>query len=157
LSVSITSAGGVREAALGLSPLVVGSGAECDLVVDDSGVSRRHCALTLTERGIVLSDLGSKNGTLADGIEILEARITSNVVVHIGNARMVVHVPRPPGEVAISTAARFGDVIGGSIAMRELFARLEMAAQSDETILLTGETGTGKELLARAIHVASPR
>jgi transcriptional regulator with PAS, ATPase and Fis domain len=62
-----------------------------------------------------------------------------------------------PLEVAPSQARRFGELVGESLAMREVFAVLELAARGDATVLVQGETGTGKELVARALHEASPR
>jgi len=50
-----------------------------------------------------------------------------------------------------------GGIIGRSQPMRKMFQMLETVAQSSSTILITGETGTGKEVVARAIHHASPR
>ena len=51
----------------------------------------------------------------------------------------------------------FGDIIGRSPSMRELFETLSLVAPSDATILIQGESGTGKELVANAIHHNSPR
>src|SRR5262245_52235615 len=60
------------EATLGLVPLVIGTSPECDLVVSNARVSRRHCELRLTPRGIILRDLGSKNGTFLGDVPIVE-------------------------------------------------------------------------------------
>jgi transcriptional regulator with GAF, ATPase, and Fis domain len=60
-------------------------------------------------------------------------------------------------ELPPSQARRFGELVGESLAMREVFAVLERVAAGDATLLVEGETGTGKELVARAVHDASPR
>jgi len=60
-------------------------------------------------------------------------------------------------ELELSSAETFGGIVGSSVPMRELFARLEKIAQSDATVLVTGETGTGKELVAEAVHEHSKR
>jgi DNA-binding NtrC family response regulator len=62
-----------------------------------------------------------------------------------------------PVDLAPSVSRRFGELVAESLAMREVFAVLELAARTDVTVLITGETGTGKELVARALHDASPR
>ena len=145
------------EAPLGISALTVGSGPECDLVVEDERVSRAHCRLILEERGVRIEDLGSKNGTLIGGAALLVAIVPPDVTVTLGSASLVVRVAGEPEVVELFGAARFGGALGGSLVMRALFARLQRAAASDETVLLLGESGTGKEVLARSLHDASPR
>ena len=142
---------------LDLHPCVVGTSPECDLVLSGGHISRRHCELRLTERGILLRDLGSKNGTLVRGLAVVEAWLTPGVPVTVGGAELIV---APPGEAVmlpLSAGEAFGDALGRSLAMRVLFAKLERAAPTDETVLLLGESGTGKEVLAREIHRHSPR
>lgn len=144
-------------AMLGLEPLVIGSGAGSDLVVADRQVSRRHCELKLTPRGIVLRDLGSKNGTFIDHVPIIEAILDFGRIARIGNSQFKASATGAPAVVPLSTAGRFGAAVGNSIVMRALFAKLERASATAETILLLGESGTGKEVLARAVHESSPR
>jgi transcriptional regulator with PAS, ATPase and Fis domain len=148
-----------REAAipLGLAPLEVGTDPECDVCLPDPGVSRRHARFALTARGVVVRDLDSKNGTSIGGTFVREAYVSASSTVSIGGAHLRVRVAGAPTDVPLSTGASFGAALGGSVPMRALFARLHMAAQSDEAVLLMGESGTGKELLAQAIHAASPR
>ena len=157
LMVSVEGPGGAQRVALTLRGLTVGSGADCDLVLDDPQVSRTHCRLELSERGIVLRDLASKNGTFVRDLAVAELLLPLSVAVTIGSSRLQVHVEGAPSVVPLSLGASFGAAVGGSVPMRALFAQLERAAVTDATILLIGETGTGKELLARAIHDASPR
>jgi two-component system, NtrC family, response regulator GlrR len=142
---------------LGLSPVVVGKDAEADIQLDDPKVSRRHCSFTLSERGIVLRDFGSKNGTFIAGAQIVEAVLLPNAEVAVGSARLSVRVAGAASEVALSSSPRFGDALGTTLVMRALFAQLERAAPTGETILLFGESGTGKELLARGVHDTSSR
>jgi transcriptional regulator with PAS, ATPase and Fis domain len=155
--VAVDGKGKTSAAALRLTPLVVGKDDEADVVLDDPRVSRRHCSFALTERGIVLRDLGSKNGTFVAGTQILEAFVTPNTEVTVGGAKLTVRVAGAPASVPLSGSARFGDALGATLVMRALFARLEQAAATDETLLLLGESGTGKELLARAVHDKSSR
>ncbi len=142
---------------LGVTPLSIGSSPECDVVLDDPGVSRRHAEISLTARGVWLRDLGSKNGTLLGDTPILEVLLPLKKKVTLGTSTLAVIVAGAPQWLALSTAARFGEAVGAAVSMRALFAVLERAAASAETILLLGESGTGKELLARAIHDQSPR
>jgi two-component system, NtrC family, response regulator GlrR len=158
LEVCVTGPDGAETVVpLGMDPLVVGSSPECDVVVDDSHVSRNHCAITLGDDGAVLRDLDSKNGTFVGELEIHEAVLRPGIVARVGQWRLSLRVAGAPREVALSSSARFGEAVGGTLVMRALFARLEVASATQETILLVGESGTGKELLARAVHDASPR
>jgi two-component system, NtrC family, response regulator GlrR len=152
-----TAAGAVIEAPLGLSVIVVGKSEDCDVVVDDPKVSRRHCEILQSEDGVVIRDLGSKNGTFAGDVEIHEAVVAPGTVMTAGGCQITVASTGEPESIPISTEARFGEATGGSIVMRELFARLRRVAATDATVLLLGESGTGKELLARGIHEHSLR
>ncbi len=150
--------GTTKRATLGLGELVIGSGEGDGVVVsDDPRVSRRHCSLELTEAGLLLRDLGSKNGTFIGATRVLSAYVNPDVEVTIGETSLRVQVVGQPAVVALSPYARFGEALGGTLIMRALFALLETAAKSNETIVLLGESGTGKELLARGIHAASDR
>ncbi|WP_436616626.1 sigma 54-interacting transcriptional regulator [Sorangium sp. So ce1024] len=144
-------------APLELRPLLVGAGADCDLVLADPRASRRHCELRMTERGVLLRDLGSKNGTLVRDVRVVEAFLPPGVPATIGSSEIVVGPAGPPSVLPLSADEAFGDAVGRSLTMRALFARLERAAPTDETLLLLGESGTGKEVLARAIHARSRR
>ncbi len=142
---------------LGLEPRTIGSGDDCDLVLQDRRVSRRHCSVHLTEQGLVLRDLGSKNGTFVGELQIREVLLAPDVFVSLGGARIVVREVGAPTVLELSSNARFGAVVGGSTVMRALFAKLARAANIDESILLRGESGTGKELLAHGVHAHGPR
>jgi DNA-binding NtrC family response regulator len=158
LTACVTLPGGaVVEARLELRPLVVGTALDCDLVVVDPRVSRRHCEIALTPQGIALRDLGSKNGTLVGKVAIREALLPPDVAVTLGGSELVVRRAGAPTRVPMSTEASFGGALGQSYLMRALFARLARAAATEQTLLLLGESGTGKEVLARGIHDESPR
>jgi two-component system, NtrC family, response regulator GlrR len=159
-SVRVTAAspdGDVAEALLGIEPIVVGTEEGSSIVVRDRRVSRRHCQLSLIDRGVVLRDLGSKNGTFIAGVQILEAFLPEGAVATIGGTRLSIRTIGSPRVVPLSARERLGEAVGGSVAMRALFATLERAAATSETIVVLGESGTGKEVLARSIHDASPR
>ena len=142
---------------LGVHPLVVGQSAECDLVLVDDAVSRQHCRLSLTPRGLLVEDLGSKNGTFVGNVRILAALVEPDTKIIAGGSRLVPGRAGAAASVPLSRGVRFGDAVGCGVTMRALFAQLERAARTEETVLLLGESGTGKEVLARALHTESPR
>ncbi len=158
LEVCVTGPGGAETVApLGMDPLVVGTSPECDVVLDDPHVSRKHCAIAMGDAGVLLRDLDSKNGTFVGDLQIHEVVLRPGVVARVGQWLLALRVTGAPREMPLSSSARFGEAVGGTLVMRALFARLEVAAATQETVLLVGESGTGKELLARAVHDASPR
>lgn len=148
-------AGIVRE--LVNSTVRIGSAAENDLVLSDETVSRRHCAIEPVPGGVRIRDEGSTNGILVGSLKVAEATASGPVQLQLGDTRIMIE---PLGELVSreqSSAQRFGDLLGCSARMRELFADLERLAASDVTLLIEGETGTGKELVAESVHRASKR
>ncbi len=135
----------------------IGADDACGLQLTDRAVSRRHASVAVEKDGIVVRDLGSKNGTLIGGVRITEARVPLGTVLVIGKSSIAVQARFHVRQVAPSEQDRFGDMLGKSVAMRELFAILERVAPSHATVLVEGESGTGKELVARSIHEASSR
>ncbi len=127
------------------------------VVLADETVSRFHCEVSLRNGRHVLRDLGSTNGTLVDGVEILEAFLPDKTRVTLGELVLDVSTVtrHEPLEPALGT--RFGEIVGRSEIMRRTFAFLSRIAPTTLGVLLLGETGTGKELAARSIHEASPR
>jgi DNA-binding NtrC family response regulator len=136
---------------------VAGTGDECDLVLTDDRVSRRHMEVVPEDGRYVVRDLASTNGTLYEGSLVTELRVSVGATFKLGRTFVRIQPQPEPLEVAPSRSRRFGDLVGESLVLREVFAVLELAADSDVTVLLEGETGTGKELAARAIHEASAR
>jgi transcriptional regulator with PAS, ATPase and Fis domain len=136
---------------------VVGTGDSADLRITDTTVSREHLRLSLATNGVGLRDEGSKNGTWVGGVRVRDALATADTTIAIGKTQLLLRIDAAPIELALSASARFGDAIGVSPAMRHLFAILERAARSDVTVLLEGESGVGKEVLARTLHAASSR
>ena len=135
----------------------LGSHAMNDLVIDDPTVSRFHCEVRLGSEGARVRDLGSLNGTLVDGVPVGEAGLRAGSLLKLGNAVLRFDYGTGENPLLLSTRDRFGALVGASIPMRAAFALLERAAASDATVLLEGETGTGKGQAAQAIHSASSR
>ncbi|MBP6837875.1 MAG: sigma 54-interacting transcriptional regulator [Kofleriaceae bacterium] len=145
-----------QTAALGARPVLIGAHASCDVVLTDAQVSRKHAELTALPDGVRVRDLGSTNGTWWQGARITEVVVTTGSTVTFGTTPIRISAGPAP-VVPPSPHDRFGAMVGTSVAMRELFAVLELAGPSDATVLVEGESGTGKELAARAIHDASAR
>lgn len=151
-----TDARGTRQAVVATRCLL-GSAERAEVCIADPAVSRIHAELDPRDDGIWVRDLGSKNGSYIDGVEIGLARLPEGGRLHVGDTLIRVEVDSKPARVELWPADSFGPLIGPSAPMREVFARLIRVAQSESTILIRGETGTGKDLVARAIHDTSPR
>jgi DNA-binding NtrC family response regulator len=135
----------------------LGCGAGNDLVLSDSMISRIHCELSPGEGGLKIRDCGSKNGTFVDGVPIIEARLLPGAIIQMGETSLRVEFGDAPVAVQISPHDRFGPLIGASPEMRRIYTILERVGPTERTVLIQGETGTGKELVARALHEASKR
>jgi transcriptional regulator with PAS, ATPase and Fis domain len=135
----------------------VGTSSGNDLVLTDERVSGRHCVVTPEGARFSLRDEGSTNGTWLEGVRVTEAVLEPGVTLKLGRTFVRLQPLTRALELPPSASRRFGDLVAESLAMREVFAVLELAAQSDVTVLVTGETGTGKELVARALHEQSAR
>jgi DNA-binding NtrC family response regulator len=136
--------------------ITIGRSAVNDLVLTDSSISGTHAEIVIGDTGVQLHDLESTNGTYIGGIRIGSAWIEPGMVIKLGKTEIElssadeVHVP-------ISGEDHFGALYGRSPAMREVFAILEKVAPTEMSVLIGGQTGTGKELVARALHDESSR
>jgi DNA-binding NtrC family response regulator len=148
--------GGRRSIAIGPEPVVIGRDPACHLVITDTGVSSMHAELVATPRGVRLRDLGSKNGTWVGDLRMVEAYLTQSTSFWIARTELSFEAAKAE-KVDLPEVDHFGPLYGTSAPMRDLFRRLAKTAASDLTILVQGETGTGKELVAQAVHQASPR
>jgi two-component system response regulator GlrR len=136
------------------SPFVIGSDPKSDLGIDQPGVAPAHCELVSDERGILVRDL-SGEGVWLDGVRVLEgyARDSSRLAV----GPRAVRILFGDGPDRLGTGTRFGDLWGQSAPMQAVFATLQRAALTEATVLIEGDTGTGKEGAAHALHEASAR
>ncbi|WP_245815040.1 sigma 54-interacting transcriptional regulator [Cystobacter ferrugineus] len=137
--------------------LLVGTQVEGGLRLSDPTVSRVHLELQARPEGVRVRDVGSRNGTWSLGVRIHEVTLAGEARFTLGKTTLLV-MPEPTEEAAEpAPRTTFGRALGQSAAMQKLFGVLERTARSSFSVLLLGETGTGKELLAEAIHRASPR
>jgi transcriptional regulator with GAF, ATPase, and Fis domain len=138
-------------------PILVGSSDRVQAILEDRMVSRLHAELEPREDGVWIRDLGSKNGTWVEGVRVQVAQVSDGARVRVGGSTLVVTYDRDPRKVPLWPSDRLGSMVAASEVMRELFQRASQYAQTDAPVLVTGETGTGKELLAQAIHELSAR
>ncbi len=141
---------------IGTETLTIGRDAACDVVVDDREVSALHAEVSAITEGVLLRDQGSTNGTFVGPVRVREAILVDHAVVTVGATRMT-FAPSAKQRVDVGYTSRFGELVGASPKMRRVFQVLERIAPTELSVLVTGETGTGKELVARAVHGASAR
>lgn len=135
----------------------IGADLSNDIVVARRGVSRHHAELVVDAVGHRLRDLSSKNGTFVQGVRVFDAIVVPGQRILLGDTVLRVQQEDEEFEVPVSRRERFGNLLGQSPVMREVFGLLERAASTDVTVLVQGSSGTGKELVARALHDHSAR
>ncbi|HEX7127204.1 MAG TPA: sigma 54-interacting transcriptional regulator [Thermodesulfobacteriota bacterium] len=136
----------------------IGKGERNDVVVADPYASVAHCVIEQQGSRFFVRDLHSTNGTWVDGRKVIEAELAPGSTLRVGQTRLAFE-SETVGPLSVEPAAETEchGLVGRSPAMRRLFALLARVAATGSTVLVTGETGTGKELVARALHAASPR
>ena len=142
---------------LSSQPVRIGTGEGNTLVLTDPTVSRAHVEVTPSPDGPLLADQGSTNGTFVDGNRVKEAWLRPGAEVTIGQTKLVFKSDDTTEDIPLSTKDKFGIVLGKSASMRASFWLLEKVVSEDLTVLLTGETGTGKEAVAESLHKESNR
>jgi transcriptional regulator with GAF, ATPase, and Fis domain len=136
---------------------VLGAGREADIVIESDGVSRRHIELRLVAEGVVATDLGSKNGCSFAGQRFQSMILQPGASFLAGGVEVELEVDREEFDSRrVDEPCRYGNLLGASPAMRELFTKLVRLEGSKVNLLVSGESGTGKELIARAVHEHSP-
>lgn len=142
---------------VGQSPIILGSGSASDVRLSDPTISRRHLSVCSSQSGVMVRDLGSTNGSFVGGARFQEVLLGFGSEIQIGQTLLKYLPDEEHVDVAPAASERFGDMLGRDPKMRQVFGLLEDVAASEATVLLEGETGTGKELLAEEIHRHSGR
>jgi two-component system, NtrC family, response regulator HydG len=141
-------------------PIRLGTSTACDLVLSDRWVSRSHCAFEWHDGRLRIGDLDSTNGTVVNAVSVISALIGGGEVVKIGQTTLSVQVEAStagaPAPV-VPAEKCFGRFLGASPAIRRLYPLCSKLAQSNAPVIVSGETGSGKELLAECLHEASSR
>ena len=135
---------------------IAGSAEQSQLRIADRRVSRSHASLEVRDGALWVRDLGSLNGSFVNGIRVIEAEVPASATLQLGPVLLQLGTAERR-EVELWPSNRLGALVGQSVVMRELFARIASYAQSKAAVLVRGETGTGKELVARALHERSGR
>jgi DNA-binding NtrC family response regulator len=135
----------------------IGSMDDNDIVLSDDTVSRYHCKIVQEDTGYVLVDLRSTNGTFVNKVRVREAFLKPGSIAAVGQSQLRFNAREEEVAIVPSRADRCAGLIGGNARMREIYAIIEKIAPTATTVVIDGETGTGKEVVAQAIHTLSPR
>jgi DNA-binding NtrC family response regulator len=146
-----------EQAALTNKPLTFGSAPSCDLVLTDKTVSRRHAMALFEGNEVLVRDLGSTNGSFIQGSRFKEITVGFGAEIKLGRTVIKFLPDEEVVEPIESELDTFGQLVGRDVKMRRMFALLADISPNDATVLIEGETGTGKELIAEEIHNHSKR
>ena len=135
----------------------IGSMDDNDVVVRDDTVSRYHCKIVQEDTGYVLVDLRSTNGTFINKVRVREGFLKPGSTIGVGQSQLRFAAREAEVPIVPSRSDRCGGLIGGNAKMREIYTILERIAPTNTTVVIEGETGTGKEVVAQTIHGLSPR
>ena len=135
----------------------IGSMDDNDVVISDDTVSRYHCRIVQEDTGYVLIDQRSTNGTFINKVRVREAFIKPGSIVSVGQSQLRFNAREEEVQIVPSRAKECAGLIGGNARMREIYSIIEKIAPTATTVVIDGETGTGKEVVAQAIHSLSPR
>ncbi|MEM6730243.1 MAG: sigma 54-interacting transcriptional regulator [Myxococcota bacterium] len=137
--------------------VVIGSGDDSDWRLNDRTVSGQHLRISVNSGGILVEDMSSTNGTYYLGSRLERASCPHGAVLHLGQSTLRILSRDDLAGPPLSDKIRYGELAGSSPAMRRLYYRLEQLEGTDVPVLIQGETGVGKGLVARALHASSPR
>ncbi len=135
--------------------ILVGTSPVCEVRLTDPSVSRRHAALETIEGRLRVSDVNSTNATFIDDVAVVQAYLEDGETLRIGGTTLRLEVDPDAHPKPLADAEGFGRMIGASRTMRRLYPQCERVAKARVPVILEGETGTGKEVLAESIHETS--
>ena len=139
--------------------VTLGTAPDNTVVLTDRSVSRRHCEITPRDDGSYLvRDLESTNGTRINGVRITEAELPPRARLRLGDTELRFEPKRKWERVRpLEETELAGLLFGQCQSMRQVMGAIARIAETDLTVVVTGETGTGKELASRALHQLSDR
>ena len=139
-------------------PLVrLGTAPDNDMILSDRAVSRYHAEIRHTPDGLLFRDLDSTNGSVINGLRITEAWLSADSTCVVGQTHLQIRTRLEQHPVTTSTAHQLGQLVGGSAPMRKLYGLIQAIAKTPSTVLIRGESGAGKEAVARTLHALSGR
>ncbi len=135
----------------------VGKSASCDVVLSDSYCSDVHCKLIVKKEQLILFDLNSSNGSFVEGVRVREAVLQEGQKILLGKTELTLEFI--PEEIPLENPDLdfFGPLVGKSPPMKDLYQLIQRVAPTEATVCIFGETGSGKELVAKSLHDLSPR
>jgi DNA-binding NtrC family response regulator len=137
--------------------IAIGAAIHNDLVLSDPTVSRYHMEITLTGKGVSIEDLGSRNGTFVGAVRVERAEVPARTRIKVGATTLVIEDADRSAAAVASELPVIPGLVGDSDAMADVGARVAKLALVTSSVLIQGETGAGKEVVARSIHDCSDR
>lgn len=146
-----------REYTFDQNVITIGALEDNDIIIEDDTVSRSHCRIVQEDSSYVVVDLNSTNGTHINGVRIKEAYLAPGAILFVGSTQIRFNPIDEQVPVTPSTSERLGNIVGRSVKMREIFNIIEKISPTSATVVIEGETGTGKEVVSQTVHMMSPR
>ncbi len=143
--------------ATGSDTLSVGTAKDNALAIGDFTVSRYHLEATGHAGGILVTDLGSTNGTYVGAVRIEKAVVPPGTLVSLGGTTIRFDDAVRRSVPAPTETFELAGMIARTPGMLKLFADIQRIAASPTSVLVVGESGTGKERVAEALHAGSGR
>ncbi len=157
LQVAVSYDGTVQTHVFDKDVVTIGAMGDNDIALEDDTVSRNHCKIWHEGEHYMIADLNSTNGTFVNRVRIREAFLRPDCSITLGKTEMRFAPVDERVRIVPSDKQRFGEIIGRNAKIRELYTILEKIAPTDATVIIEGETGTGKEVVARTTHQESRR
>ncbi len=146
-----------REIRSSLPSVRIGTAPDNDVVLTDRTVSRHHAEIRMTREGLLLRDLGSTNGSFLNGLRVKEVFLQPGTALALGSTEIRIGMGAEERVYEIAREDRLGCLVGGAEPMRELYGLIKVVAPTPTTVLITGESGSGKEMVASTLHDLSRR